>query len=84
MKSLFKRAGDSRALSRLELPLVGFAFLALPRQSSQAALVSERCSVETSGTKTDAASESNANAVCELPSGEEETQGKLLDSYATP
>ncbi|WP_294597845.1 hypothetical protein [uncultured Rikenella sp.] len=31
-----------------------------------------------SGTKTDAASESNANKVCKLPSGEEETRGKLL------
>jgi hypothetical protein len=40
-------------------------------------LPSVRCSVEKSGTKTDAASESRAGSHA-LPSGEEETEGKLL------
>ena len=50
-------------------------YLGIARKRS---LRSERCSVEKSGTKTDAAGEGNANAVCRLPSGEEETEGKLL------
>jgi hypothetical protein len=57
------------------LPTVSSRYLGIARKRS---LRSERCSVEKSGTKTDAAGEGNANAVCRLPSGEEETEGKLL------
>ncbi len=57
------------------LPTVSSRYLGIARKRS---LPSVRCSVEKSGTKTDAASEGNTNAVCRLPSGEEETEGKLL------
>ena len=52
-------------------------YLGIARKRS---LRSERCSVEKSGTKTDAASESRAGLHA-MASGEEETEGKLLRQH---